>query len=109
MLFSPVVTNDPAGHKNDTPGPASIPAASKRQAMDWSLVLLSQGIESHIMRLDDVPGWALLVPAELREKSVGIIDQYCAENRGWTLRHPVFRTGFHLDWSAVVWVLLILF
>jgi len=77
--------------------------------MDWSLVLLSQGIESQIVRVDDVPGWALLVPAKSRDRSVQIIQQYRAENRGWTLRHPVFHTGFLFDWSAIIWVLLILF
>src|SRR2546427_667390 len=41
------------------PTGAIIPARSRRQAMDWSLVLLSQGIECIIEHLDD--GWALRV------------------------------------------------
>lgn len=77
--------------------------------MDWSLVLLSEGIESRVVRVDEVRGWALLVPVEAHGRSVQVIQQYRAENRGWTLRHPVFHTDFLFDWSAIIWVLLILF
>src|SRR5689334_24383422 len=68
-----LVTNGSAGEKNDIQGVPfaagedarpTIAAASRRQAMDWSLVLISQGIESEIVRAGDGAGWALLVSPE---------------------------------------------
>lgn len=40
---------------------ARIPARHRRQAMDWSLVLASQGIE-HRIDYDEATGWTLAVP-----------------------------------------------
>jgi len=61
------------------------------------------------VRRDDEPGWALFVAPELHQRSLEILQQYRVENRGWALRHPVFRTGLLFDWTAIIWVLLILF
>jgi len=41
---------------------ARIPVRSRRQAMDWSLVLLSQGIETTILPPGEDGNWSLLVP-----------------------------------------------
>ena len=58
-----------------------IPARNRRQAMDWSLVLLSQGIECVIERSAD--GWTLLVEPQDRSRALATLRQYQIENRGW--------------------------
>jgi membrane associated rhomboid family serine protease len=89
--------------------PSFIPASSHRQAMDWSLALISQGIESTIVKQLDDGGWGLVVPPEAHQVSAEIIQQYRAENRGWRWRRAIFQTGFHFEWTAIAWVLLIVF
>jgi len=42
------------------PDARRIPAPTRRQAMDWSLVLTSQGIE-HGLDRDEAAGWTLTV------------------------------------------------
>jgi membrane associated rhomboid family serine protease len=85
---------------------ARIAARTQRQAMDWSLVLVSQGIESIIDHSGEGAGWGLIVAAGDFEPALGAIRQYRLENRRWSLRQPLFRTGFLFDWSAVAWALL---
>ena len=66
--------------------PASrIPARSRRQAMDWSLVLVSQGIETIIQNSEDGSGWGLLVPATDLGRATESLRQYHLENRGWQI------------------------
>ena len=88
----------------DRNGPApAIHARSKRQAMDWSLVLASQGIAAVIERAD--AGWFLTVePAEF-ERAKAVLEQYQIENRGWPWRHELPGTGVVFHWGALVWVL----
>jgi membrane associated rhomboid family serine protease len=85
-----------------------IPAPTRRQAMDWSLVLASQGIE-HIINHDDKTGWTLAVSEAEYEKALTVIRLYRQENRHWRWRQPVFRPGFFFDWSSLIWVLLAVF
>ncbi len=84
-----------------------IPAASRRQAMDWSLVLLSQEIESVIDDAEESGGWGLIVAPEDYERAVAAIRLYQAENRRWLWRREVFRPGLVFDWAALGWVLLL--
>src|SRR5207249_3261813 len=63
------------------PASAIIPARSRGQAMDWSLVLLSQGIECMIEHREE--GWALLVGPQDFERAVAALRQYEIENPGW--------------------------
>ena len=63
-----------------------IPARSRRQAMDWSLVLISQGIEAHIEYCEETGGWALGVPVAEHEGALEAIRQYRLENRRWPWR-----------------------
>jgi len=49
-----------------------IPAHSKRQAMDWSLLLLSQGIESIIDHSDE-SGWGLVVSSNEHQRALRLI------------------------------------
>ena len=85
---------------------ARIPARSRRQAMDWSLVLVSQGIES-IIELPDESGWGLTVPSSDYERALQILRQYRAENRHWPWRSRISRQGALFDWGSLAWVALV--
>ena len=82
-----------------------IPARSRRQVMDWSLVLLSQGIESTIDR-DEETGWCLIVAASDRDRSRESIQRYQTENRHWPWRQEI-PSGILFDWGSVGWALLL--
>jgi rhomboid protease GluP len=81
-----------------------IPARSKGQAMDWCLVLISQGIESTIDHSEN--GWGLVIPEDEKERAVDIIEQYRVENRHWPWRQK-FRQRILFDWASVGWVFLV--
>jgi membrane associated rhomboid family serine protease len=84
-----------------------IPARNRRQAMDWSLVLASQGIE-HRIDQDETTGWTLAVAAADHAAALSHVNQYRLENRHWRWRRPIFQPGLFFDWSSLGWVLLIL-
>lgn len=84
-----------------------ISARSRRQAMDWSLVLLSQGIESIIERNET--GWELSLPVDEYEHAIAILRQYQRENRHWSWQRQVFKGGLVFDWASISWVILLLF
>lgn len=85
---------------------SGIPARSKRQTMDWSLVLASQGIEHAIEHAANT-GWGLLVSSRDCEQAVTAIRQYELENRHWPWRQAVFRARIVFDWGSLAWVLLV--
>jgi len=74
--------------------------------MDWSLVLVSQGIETTIDQASDGSGWGLLVAGPDYGPAIKVIRQYHLENRGWPWQQQVFRPGFLYDWGALAWALL---
>jgi membrane associated rhomboid family serine protease len=84
---------------------ARIPTRSKRQAMDWSLVLISQGIESAI-ELSEELGWGLSVSEEELERAKIAIERYNAENVRWPWRRQI-QQEIVFDWGALAWVFLI--
>lgn len=87
--------------------PALIPARTERQAMDWSLVLASEGIEVTLQR-DAVSGhWSLLVAPADEERARGAIRQYCRENRGFGWHREVPGTGFWFDGRVFLWALAV--
>ena len=86
---------------------AQISAGSQRQAMDWSLVLVSQGIESIIDESPDGSGWILLVPARDFHSALTAIRHYRMENRHWGWRSQVLQSGLLFDWSSLAWVFLL--
>jgi membrane associated rhomboid family serine protease len=88
------------------PDPA-IPAASERQAMDWSVALLSQGIESTPVHQSE--GWQLLVPSEHYSHALSILEAYQRENRRWLWRPSIRSTTLLFHWGALGWGGLILF
>src|SRR6185312_13637735 len=85
---------------------ARIPARSRRQAMDWSLVLISQGIESTV-DFGDESGWGLLLAAKDQAFAINILEQYRAENRHWPWRRKLSSKGVLFDWASVGWVLIV--
>src|SRR6267378_4017749 len=78
-----------------------IPARSKRQAMDWSLVLVSQGIETMIERDPETNTWYLLVPTPDYSRAVQAIRQYRVENESRVWRKQLPWTGLIFDWRCV--------
>ena len=87
------------------PARAIIPTRNRRQAMDWSLVLLSQGIECIIEHLED--GWALLVGPEDFERAVAALHQYEIENPRWRWRQELPWPPVVFHWGALVWCLVL--
>ena len=85
-----------------------IPARNRRQAMDWSLVLASQGI-AHIVDSADDTGWTLAVSAADHPAALDHIRLYRLENRHWRWQRPVFQPGMFFDGRAAAWVALIVF
>ena len=78
-----------------------IPARSRRQAMEWGLVLASQGIEAIIDR--DGQGWELLVAEGDYARAQEALAQYRAENRNWHWRQPVPEAGLIFHWGSLGW------
>jgi membrane associated rhomboid family serine protease len=92
--------NQTAPH-SDAEDAAVIPVRSQRLAMEWSLVLASQGIEPIIDRDAENGRWMLLVPRADYERSVSSIQQFRAENRRRVWREQ-WREARGL-WGALVW------
>lgn len=80
-----------------------IPARNRRQAMDWSLVLASQEIETTISREEN---WALLVAEQDYERAIASIKLYQHENRGWNWRQKVPGTSLIFHWGSLAPCLL---
>ena len=79
-----------------------IPARSRRQVMDWGLVLASQDIEAMIVRTEG--GWALVVDERDHERAQAALQQYRVENRGWRWKQQLPGSGLLFHWGALVWV-----
>ena len=75
--------------------------------MDWSLVLLSQGIQSTILASADESNWELQVPAEQLSRAAEAIELYRRENRRWRWRQTVFQSAYLFDWGSLAWVTLL--
>jgi rhomboid protease GluP len=83
-----------------------IPARSRRQAMDWSLVLISQGIEAFIDSTEEA-GWGLVVAGQDYQQALEVLKLYHAENRHWPWRRRISPKGVLFDWGSAAWVLLV--
>ncbi len=89
-----------------TPNAVRIAARTKRQAMDWSLALASQGVEPVIEQGED-GRWMLVVAPSDYDVAVSTIRQYRVENLGWPWRKPIFKTHEIFDWASMGWLLLV--
>ena len=87
---------------------AFIPARSERQAMDWSLVLVSQGIETRIDRDPETRRWHLAVLQTDRPRATEAIRQYRIENRRRVWQKPLPGTGLILDGRSILWFLALI-
>jgi len=86
---------------------AEISAFSRRQAMDWSLVLASQGIEAVIERAPERERWILRVSPEQLEQAQQSIRLYRAENRGWLWRKDLPGADLEIHWGAILFCVLL--
>jgi membrane associated rhomboid family serine protease len=91
----------------ENPAVLRIPARTRRQAMDWSLALTSQGIEPVIEQIED-GHWALVVAPADYDTAVSTIRQYRLENLHWPWRKPIFHNRFVFDWASVAWLLVVI-
>lgn len=89
------------------PNTTTIPVRSHRHAMEWSLVLVSQGIETTIVQAEDEAGWGLQVSEMDYPRAVQTLRQYRLENRGWPWQQAVFRPGLLFDWASLAWAVLV--
>jgi rhomboid protease GluP len=86
-----------------------IPARSEKQAMDWSLVLVSQGIQTTIERHPDTSVWGLVVQGPDYPGAVQAIQQYAAENRRPSWQQELPWTGLIFDWRSALWLFFLIF
>jgi membrane associated rhomboid family serine protease len=91
------------------PMSATIPVRTERQAMDWSLVLVSQGIEATIERDPEADRWRLVIDAPDYTRALQAIRQYLAENRHQVWRQQLPWTGLVFDWRSVLPLACIVF
>lgn len=91
------------------PMSAAIPVRTERQAMDWSLVLVSQGIEATIERDPEAGLYRLVVDAPDYTKALRTLRQYRVENRHQVWRQQLPWTGLVFDWRCVLPLAFIVF
>jgi len=82
-----------------------IPARSRGQVMDWSLVLASQGIE-HVIDEPDETGWGLIVAEADHDPALTAIRLYRRDSRRWSWRKIISRNGAIFDGVSLAWVML---
>lgn len=85
--------------------PLPIPVKDRRQAMDWSLVLASQGIAATIEHDKATDRWSLGVDGPDRERALASLKRYHVENKGWHWEQPLPWTGMTFHWGSSVWCL----
>jgi rhomboid protease GluP len=80
-----------------------IPVRNRRQAMDWSLVLASQGLEGSLIETPDGT-FALVVPSEQAAAARAAIGTYREENRRWRWQRRIPSTPLVFHWGSTGWV-----
>jgi rhomboid protease GluP len=71
--------------------------------MDWSLALVSQGIESTIEPPSINGSWALLIAPTDSERAFKTLRLYHTENRHVLWPQPLPWPETHFDWTSVAW------
>lgn len=84
-----------------------ISARSQRQALDWSLVLLSQGIESILEGPSEEHGWQLVIPLPEYNRALTTLQTYHRENSHRRWQQSIPWTGLLFDWRSVLWFMAI--
>jgi membrane associated rhomboid family serine protease len=85
-----------------------IPTRSEKQAMDWSLVLVSQGIETVIEHDPATADWVLRVEQPDYTRALQTLRQYTSENRRRFWRQELPWTGLIFDWRCGLWFLFLI-
>jgi membrane associated rhomboid family serine protease len=88
--------------------PGVILAKSERQAMDWSLVLISQGIENTIEHSVETAQWQLIVSQPEYQRAIKAIKQYHIENKRGVWVQELPWSDLLLDWRAAAWALILI-
>jgi rhomboid protease GluP len=89
-------------------GRTMIRARSERQAMDWSLVLASQGIDATIIAFPEQAKWGLEISENERERALDAIRSFRLENRGWHLTRTLSEgTELRFHAGAIFWCVLL--
>jgi rhomboid protease GluP len=89
-----------------SPNSRLIPVRSGQQAREWSLALVSQGIESVLVQDDVTETWALEVEAQNLGPALQVLKQYHIENRGWGLQRELPVVGLSFHWGCAGWGLM---
>ena len=84
-----------------------IPTRSRRQAMDWSLVLASQGIQATLQIDPESRRWFLIVEEQDYEPAMAAIRQFRLENRGWNWKQELEWSGVMFHWGVLLWCMLL--
>lgn len=84
----------------------TIPARTERQAMDWSLVLASQGIGVELDR-EGQGRWLLRVERADHDRAQDAILRFRQENRAFEWHRELPGSDFQFDGRAVLWALAI--
>lgn len=85
---------------------AALECRSQAQAMDWSLVLISQGIESVVLRREMDGVWVLEIPEREFQRARESIAAYEREN-ATVWRREIKWTGMLFDARAALWFIAI--
>lgn len=85
---------------------ARLPARTEEQAREWSLVLISQGIESALEQDSESGNWFLALDPAHFSKACQILRLYLIENRNRRWQSPVAWAGEVFDWRVWFWALL---
>ncbi len=83
---------------------ARILVKGEKQALEWSLVLASQGLEAVINHDPEAGEWQLLLPDAEIGPALRHLRSYRVENRGWPWQQPVFDHAALFDWACLGWV-----
>ncbi len=84
-----------------------IPVKGEKQAMEWSLVLASQGFEPVVNHNAETQRWELLLPAHEVSTALRHLRLYRIENRGWPWQQPVFDQALLFDWGCLAWLAVV--
>src|SRR5687767_8604135 len=87
---------------------SAILVRSERQAEEWSVVLLSQGIESLMQPGVENGQWLLIVDKEEYTRALRVLRLYITENKRpvWVQAVP-WSGGLVFDWRSPIWFLML--
>lgn len=86
------------------PEQALIRARNHQQALDWSLVLASQGIECGLARDAQSGAWQLLLGMADQPRALEALRQFNRENRRFRWEHPLPDSELNFHAGVLAWV-----